>query len=235
MAATALKRSSRSFVPSAPSIIVTKSVLVFCPKGGVGKTTVSRGLAVSAAREGHRVLVIDFDADQGTFTKWFQKRLGHPLSSSSFDCIPGDFCRWRQIWNEAQTYDWVIIDSPPGIQGKEAVIYEMSETVDLILIPTNVGNDDTDIALDWMARFRQRKLKNAKFVLSKIQGLSRKSVIDALPKIEQVGPRLATAIPNREDILFCNDKGLSPIDAPSLKSKAEFESLWNNVKYEING
>src|SRR6476620_11766926 len=59
--------------PHSPTQTGSKSVLVFCPKGGVGKTTVSRGLAVSAAKEGHRVLVIDFDAEQGTFTKWFHK------------------------------------------------------------------------------------------------------------------------------------------------------------------
>lgn len=224
-------KPDRSVISS--QVVTTKSILVFCPKGGVGKTTLARSLAVAASLDKQRVLVIDFDADQGTFTKWYNKRQMSPLSQSSFDCERGDFHRWREIWNDAQNYDLVIIDSPPGIEGKEHVIHDMSAAVDMILIPTNVSDDDTDIAMEWMSRFRDRRLRNVKFVMSKIVSPKRTTLNDALLKLRTVGPVLGTHLPLREDILNCNDLGLSPIELPKLKSRTDLSLLWAELKHEI--
>ena len=43
------------------SLLLEKKVIVSCGAGGVGKTTVSASLAVSAARLGLRVLVVTID------------------------------------------------------------------------------------------------------------------------------------------------------------------------------
>ena len=44
-------------------------------KGGVGKSTLARVLAVKAAHEGHRVLLGDFDLEQLSCIEWSATRL----------------------------------------------------------------------------------------------------------------------------------------------------------------
>ena len=54
----------RSVIPPPPTVaelVATRRVIVCCGAGGVGKTTVSASLALSAARQGKRVLAITVD------------------------------------------------------------------------------------------------------------------------------------------------------------------------------
>lgn len=44
-------------------------------KGGVGKSTLARGLAREAAIAGMRVKLCDLDTQQGTATEWRRRRL----------------------------------------------------------------------------------------------------------------------------------------------------------------
>ncbi len=65
---------------SAPSIfrsLATRRVLITCGTGGVGKTTVSASLAVRAALEGKRVLVITIDPAKRLATSLGLEKLGH--------------------------------------------------------------------------------------------------------------------------------------------------------------
>ena len=48
-------------------------LLTTSPKGGVGKTSASRNIAVAAARDGFRVATLDCDP-QGSLTKWWGRR-----------------------------------------------------------------------------------------------------------------------------------------------------------------
>jgi chromosome partitioning protein len=60
--------------PQAPRITGARRVIFGNQKGGVGKTSVSAGVAQALAESGHRTLLIDFDP-QGHLTK----QLGYPL------------------------------------------------------------------------------------------------------------------------------------------------------------
>src|SRR4051812_30135983 len=50
-----------------------KQLLVLGPKGGVGKTTVVRNLAVAGVLSGLRVIVVDTDR-QRTLSRWVDRR-----------------------------------------------------------------------------------------------------------------------------------------------------------------
>ncbi|GAA3372358.1 ParA family protein [Streptomyces antimycoticus] len=60
--------------PKPPRVTGARRIVFGNQKGGVGKTSVSAGVAQSLAESGHRTLLIDFDP-QGHLTK----QLGHPL------------------------------------------------------------------------------------------------------------------------------------------------------------
>ena len=65
---------SRSYLPYRPEGLPAKLVAVANFKGGVGKTSTAAHLAMSAALDGYRVLVIDLDS-QGSMTSIFGGRV----------------------------------------------------------------------------------------------------------------------------------------------------------------
>ena len=60
-------------------------------KGGVGKSTLARALAVAASRANVKVMVADLDAQQSTAWHWNEMRSGQklspPLNVVTFDTI----------------------------------------------------------------------------------------------------------------------------------------------------
>jgi chromosome partitioning protein len=68
-----------------------KSVMIFGPKGGLGKTTIAAHLLVAAAKAGYSVLGIDFDP-QKTLARWLSDRTSNPNSK----CPSGNIL---SVWN----------------------------------------------------------------------------------------------------------------------------------------
>ncbi|MGF2040349.1 MAG: AAA family ATPase [Nostoc sp. CmiVER01] len=100
-----LRRHGKVVFPATPSILIKKdninaivshvkylidnppkalTVCVYNNKGGVGKTTTTVNLAATLAQQGKRVLVIDFDPQQGDLTKSLGLQVG---KISLYDCL----------------------------------------------------------------------------------------------------------------------------------------------------
>ncbi|MBW4644593.1 MAG: AAA family ATPase [Goleter apudmare HA4340-LM2] len=62
----------------------TLTICVYNNKGGVGKTTTTANLAATLTQQGKRVLVIDFDPQQGDLTKSLGLQVG---KTSLYDCL----------------------------------------------------------------------------------------------------------------------------------------------------
>ena len=105
-------------------------VAIVGTKGGIGKTTVTNGLAGALALKGHTVSVIDADP-QGSSLAWADTALrnGAGLSyrtgSASRNTLPASVAH--------STGDWIIIDGPPG---NTDVTLAMLAVADVALIPT---------------------------------------------------------------------------------------------------
>ena len=52
-----------------------KAITIAMQKGGVGKSTLTRSLAVAASKVGHNVFVLDMDAQQ-SISQWAERRDG---------------------------------------------------------------------------------------------------------------------------------------------------------------
>ena len=88
---------NRDYLPYRPKGLPAKVVAVANFKGGVGKTSTCAHLAMSAALDGYRVLVIDLDA-QGSMTSIFGGRVDDEWGTA-FPLIARHYARHLQVEN----------------------------------------------------------------------------------------------------------------------------------------
>jgi chromosome partitioning protein len=86
-----------------------KVITVAAPKGGSGKTTIASALSVRAVEEGHSVVMMDLNADQGDLTRWWINR-GEPQLPALLEVekLSDDI---RHLSESG--WQWCIIDTPP--------------------------------------------------------------------------------------------------------------------------
>ena len=103
-------------------------IAVICEKGGVGKTTVSLDLAVTASSKGHTAAVIDVD-QQATASKWTDRR-----SNETPWVVPTHSTRIGATIEQAkaQGVDFIVIDTPPHSATDAA---EAARRADVVLAP----------------------------------------------------------------------------------------------------
>ena len=90
----------KDYLPYRPTGLPAKMVAVANFKGGVGKTSTCAHLAMSAALDGYRVLVIDLDA-QGSMTSIFGGRVADEWQTA-FPLLARHYARHLQAENRAR-------------------------------------------------------------------------------------------------------------------------------------
>lgn len=103
-------------------------ITIAMQKGGVGKSTLARSLAVAAVRDGLSVLIIDMDSQQSV-SQWAERREGDMpvVVFSTENELPKKLTQAKGI------ADLVIIDTPPARSTEAPAAVEVA---DLVLIPT---------------------------------------------------------------------------------------------------
>jgi chromosome partitioning protein len=119
-----------------PSVVMLSS-----PKGGVGKSSISRNLLVSAARAGRSVVGLDLDT-QKTLTTWAERRERVCTALPGVPAIPvvaATLDEWRTGLKQARATgaDIVAVDTPPSIELNVAAIAALSAAADLTLGPVS--------------------------------------------------------------------------------------------------
>jgi len=84
-----------------------KTILIANPKGGSGKTTLSVNIAGFLANQGQRVAMLDLDR-QKSASAWIAARPDDLPEIVTLDSTKGEDC----------LNDWLVIDSPAGLHGK---------------------------------------------------------------------------------------------------------------------
>lgn len=120
---------------------MTNAVLVANPKGGAGKTTLSINLAGWLAARGKTVSLLDLDR-QKSAGKWLARR---PSALPAIG-IAGE---------DKKKADWLIIDSPAGMHGKN-----LDHAVKLathVLVPISPSLFDIQASQDFLAELAEEK------------------------------------------------------------------------------
>ncbi len=120
---------------------MTRAILVANPKGGAGKTTLSINLAGWLAAQGDSVNLLDLDR-QKSASKWLTRRPAHLPAIG----IAGE---------SKQKADWLIIDSPAGLHGKN--LDHAVKLVTRVLVPISPSLFDIQASQDFLAELAEEK------------------------------------------------------------------------------
>jgi chromosome partitioning protein len=214
------------------------SIIAVCNfKGGAGKSTVAVNVSCAIQRA-TRLPCVLIDADrQGTAQRWASKGRLPVKTVSRYlqeakeeDRYPGIL--WiTQIKALAESYPYLVIDLPPGLQFAMAAVTTIS---DLILIPVNPSGIDFHstanfIGLIQKSREKRRSLKP--YCLIVPNRLDRRTTIgNQLAVYEQFGEPIAPSIGMRTAFAYSFDQGLWVGDyAPGSLAHREIETLLTHV------
>ena len=198
-------------------------------KGGAGKTTLAVNLAVGFAQAGKSVALMDTDP-QGSAGRWFMTRLergGEPGIEFSTASAWGVTYECRKL---ADTYDIVIIDTPPKADSDLRPALRAS---DLVLIP--VATSHVDLwAVEVVLYLADREDKPAMMVMTRARAGTRLAADVAAKAAEMDAAVAKTPLANRVIYAETLGSGLTAVEGPKGPARDEVARLVAEVDAMLN-
>lgn len=206
-------------------------IVVAAPKGGVGKTTLSMSLLVSARRAGLQVLGVNMDEQLG-LERWFTRRNKAIAENTTIDIPDIPICKmtlgeWRTI-PTLSNYDIVVIDTPPGHGESLHAVRSLCGIADLVLIPTSASGHDLDEVAPFGASIAPGK---SAFVLNRVNRRT-KSFATAQKVLIKYGSLCPIELPQLESVSTQFMRGLAITDFQEAGYDS-FDGLWHFVRREV--
>ena len=187
-------------------------------KGGVGKSTLARLLAVGAIHRGRKTLLADFDLDQLTCVEWGALRMRASLEP---EVDTRAFKSLKKLRREDGVADFIVADTR-GLA--DDLSTEIAEDSDVVFLPTGVSGDDLRPTLALARKLARRGAEGRLvLVLSKV-GRSETQFSKAVEAIEDAGfELLGEHWPQRDGFQSDLDSGRAGREArnPYLREIAE--------------
>jgi len=187
-------------------------------KGGVGKSTLTRLIAVNFAKAKWRVKIADFNLKQKTSTNWAAARLKAEIkpavAAEAFNSV-------KPALQQRDLYDIMVFDGRPD---SDTTTLEIAKIVDLVIVPVGVSLDDLDPQLAFASELRSKGIRIAKirFAINNPHD-SAVSVMEAQTLIERSGFKsFGNVLPSRISYQQAQNFGLgaSETNYPTLNERA---------------
>nr|WP_294528827.1 ParA family protein [uncultured Rhodopila sp.] len=229
MAQTAVRNTTATAADTRCRIILISS-----PKGGSGKSVLSRHLLVSAAQVGIHVIGLDFDRQQ-TLAKWAARRSRTREAFPDFADIVVEAVSlqdWRGAFRRTQGFQLAVLDTPPSVEDHLPAINALSEMADLVLVPAVCTQDDVESAAPWVKALADKGFR-CSVVLNRA---NRRTTSYARMRglLVKAGSVCPTELPQLEDIHVPSTKGLTLLDYSKSRGIEPFEEIWAYVRREIS-
>jgi chromosome partitioning protein len=198
------------------------------PKGGSGKTMLTRNLAVAAAWDRLKIATADLDP-QATLTIWSRRR---PVDMPP---IP----HYRLAWDDADAllddselveHAAVLIDTPPSIETQPAAFGKLLAAADLVLVPCRPTFDDAESVAPFLKHLREEG-RRAVVVLNFVK--PRVNVNAVKSYLLDVGEICPVEIADRTDYARAGAKGLGLLDIAGHVGADEMQAVWRFVKGRV--
>jgi len=206
-------------------------------KGGVGKSTLSRNLAVYFANQGEKTCIIDTDIEQRTTCDWRTRREGEStlqidvFPMSSVDGLVNDIKTHRN-----NGYRVIILDGVPQL---EKVTTKMILLSDVLIIPLTPSIDDLKSFERFVARYEDAKSVKpdipAFLVLNRYsKNAESVEMKEALSVFEQKGITALNTVINERVVHKRSSKyGLTALEWDDAKAKDEIVKLCKEIEKKL--
>ena len=203
-----------------------KTIVIAARKGGAGKTTLTRNLAVAAGEDGLRVLCLDLDP-QASLRGWWERREADSPFMLDRDPQPSEIP--ASLAAVGDQFDLCIIDTPPT---RAEWLNEALVNADLVLIPVRPSPDDLRAVGNTLAGVSRARIPFA-FVMSQTP---RARITDEAARVlEQHGRVAPVNINHRVVYAETGATGEGVTETRNKKAAAEFLGLWGYLKGILNG
>jgi chromosome partitioning protein len=201
---------------------------ILSQKGGVGKSTLTRALAVEYARNDWQVKIADMDLKQSTSTIWNRKRMNNnflpKLAVEPFSGV-GDALK-----GEAN-FDLLIFD---GAGQADIQTLEIAKACDFIILPTGVTADDLEPQVKLAHELKKKGIARERIgmCLSRV-GSSKNELEAAKEYIDAAGYTFLGIIAEKTSIGQCSDSGLAANETKYDSINETVDKLIQNIYNHI--
>lgn len=178
-------------------------ISVVSQKGGVGKSSISRTLAVEFTRAGWRVLLADIDPKQATSNRWARKRRDAAGIAPQVDT--STFTITAQALKAGDGYDLVVIDGAPHATRGTA---QAAEASDLVVIPTGSSLDDLEPSILLAGELEEAGTPKSRIAFALYKTTSPAQERESRETLEQYGYQvLPGSVPAKTGYIDAFDRG----------------------------
>ena len=220
---------------------MAEKIIVASGKGGVGKTSLTAGLAMALAAKGERVLVVDFDIGQGSAAfmlgaesepvfNWGdalknacenEETLGE-AGNVSYICAP---TKWDDAFSDKKIknfissfnsdFSYILFDAPAGVSGGFGLAAQCADRALIVSTPDEVC---VRAAKGAARELRKKKVDKIRLIINRFDKnpTVKGKYLNIDEVINAVGVQLIGVVPEDKNISDCASTGFANLkDCPA--------------------